>query len=88
MRWLILICLLYGCGLTEPQTVWINKDAPAGSTQKVTIVKINPVFYTGETIILATDRNNKETHYTENHTDLGMITSILSVLAGVAIGAS
>ena len=78
--------LLLGCGSVTTSTIVINPDAPAGSTRSIVVTKIDPVFYTGETIILAKDKDNKETHYNENHTDIGMVTNIFTALAGFMMG--
>lgn len=81
------ICSLYiGCSSIHTEQTIINPHAPIGSTQTITVTKINPVFYSGETIILATDKNNKETHYETHHTDIGMMDSAFVAIMGFLMG--
>ncbi len=80
--------LMLGCGFITSKSMDINPEAPLGSTRTITITKINPVFYSGETIILATDKNHKEIHYEVHHTDISIISSAIAVLAGYALGSS
>lgn len=71
-----------GCSMVAEKEVVVNKNAPIGSTQKIVVVKVNPVAYTGETVVIGFDKNNKETHYDVHHTDAGMVDNTLTTTLG------
>jgi hypothetical protein len=84
-----IVSLFIGCSsVTTTGDIVVNPNAPVGSTKTIIVTKVNPVVYSGETIILAKDKNDKETHYEVHHTDVSMIASVLAAVAGFVIGAS